>query len=91
MLNRNLLKDCIGEFGHLSLMPSGGITPENAKDWLDAGAAAVGMGSNLVGGDVRTDPSDEAQVLFQQKLWKNEGILRAERLFDRVSRLRSRL
>ena len=29
-------------------MPTGGVTTENAASWLDAGAAAVAMGSNLV-------------------------------------------
>ena len=31
----------------MNLIPSGGISPETAKIWLDAGAFAVGMGSNL--------------------------------------------
>lgn len=32
----------------LRLVPTGGVTPENAGDWLRAGAAAVGLGSSLV-------------------------------------------
>ena len=31
------------------LLPTGGVTPENAGEWLKAGAAAVGMGTALVG------------------------------------------
>lgn len=32
---------------HLKLMPTGGVTLENAGDWLRAGAVAVGIGSAL--------------------------------------------
>ena len=31
------------------LLPTGGVTPENVGDWLGAGAAAVGIGTALVG------------------------------------------
>jgi 2-dehydro-3-deoxyphosphogluconate aldolase/(4S)-4-hydroxy-2-oxoglutarate aldolase len=34
---------------HLRLMPTGGVTPENAGDWIRAGAVAVGVGSALLG------------------------------------------
>lgn len=33
----------------LRLMPTGGVTPENAGDWIRAGAVAVGVGSALLG------------------------------------------
>lgn len=32
----------------LRLVPTGGVTPENAGDWLRAGATAVGLGGSLV-------------------------------------------
>ncbi len=32
---------------HLPLMPTGGVTLDNAADWLDAGACALGVGSAL--------------------------------------------
>jgi 2-dehydro-3-deoxyphosphogluconate aldolase/(4S)-4-hydroxy-2-oxoglutarate aldolase len=31
------------------LLPTGGVTPENVGEWLKAGAAAVGIGTALVG------------------------------------------
>jgi 2-dehydro-3-deoxyphosphogluconate aldolase / (4S)-4-hydroxy-2-oxoglutarate aldolase len=34
---------------HARLLPTGGVTPENIAEWLQAGAAAVGIGSALVG------------------------------------------
>ncbi|MFC2084545.1 bifunctional 4-hydroxy-2-oxoglutarate aldolase/2-dehydro-3-deoxy-phosphogluconate aldolase [Bacteroidota bacterium] len=33
---------------HLKIMPTGGVTIENAGDWLKAGACAVGIGSALL-------------------------------------------
>ena len=34
---------------HLNILPSGGVSPDNAAAWWAAGAAVIGMGSNLVG------------------------------------------
>jgi len=42
---------------HARLLPTGGVTPQNAADWLRAGAAAVGIGSALTG------PGDRAPDL----------------------------
>ena len=70
-------------FKHLKLLPSGGITPENAKDWLNAGAFGVGLGSNLCGGDLKNaDPKilDEAKHKF-----KRAGSERARMLFTMTS------
>lgn len=36
---------------HLKLMPTGGVTLTNGKEWLKAGACAVGVGSALVSGE----------------------------------------
>ncbi len=36
----------------MNILPSGGVTPDNMMEWLDAGAAVVGMGSNLAGDDI---------------------------------------
>ena len=35
-------------FPDLALMPTGGVTPQNAQAYLDAGALCVGMGWNLL-------------------------------------------
>ncbi|SLN40080.1 bifunctional 4-hydroxy-2-oxoglutarate aldolase/2-dehydro-3-deoxy-phosphogluconate aldolase [Ruegeria meonggei] len=35
-------------FPDVALMPTGGVTPANAKSYLDAGALCVGMGGNLL-------------------------------------------
>jgi len=42
------LKDVRAPLPQLKLMPTGGVTPQNAGDWIRAGAVAVGIGSALV-------------------------------------------
>jgi 2-dehydro-3-deoxyphosphogluconate aldolase/(4S)-4-hydroxy-2-oxoglutarate aldolase len=42
------LRDIAGPFPQIRLMPTGGVTIENVGEWVKAGAAAVGIGSNLL-------------------------------------------
>ena len=42
------LKDIRGPLPQVKLMPTGGVSIDNAGDWLRAGAVAVGVGSALV-------------------------------------------
>ena len=42
------IKDVLAPLPFLKLVPTGGVGPENARDYLAAGAAAVGIGGNLV-------------------------------------------
>ena len=42
------LKDIRGPLPHIKLMPTGGVSIDNAGDWLRAGAIGVGVGSALV-------------------------------------------
>ena len=42
------IKDVRAPLPQLKLMPTGGVSIENAADWLRAGAVAVGIGSALV-------------------------------------------
>lgn len=37
-----------GPYPRVRFVPTGGVSVENAREWFDAGAAAVAMGSNLV-------------------------------------------
>ena len=41
-------KDMRGPLPHVRLMPTGGVTRDNAGDWIRAGAVAIGVGSALV-------------------------------------------
>jgi 2-dehydro-3-deoxyphosphogluconate aldolase/(4S)-4-hydroxy-2-oxoglutarate aldolase len=43
-------KDILGPLPQLKLIPSGGVSLENAGDFIKAGAVAVALGSNLVDG-----------------------------------------
>lgn len=46
---------------HIPLVPTGGITPDNAADYLRAGAALVGVGGALTGGGGPLDLAAIAQ------------------------------
>ncbi|MFC6786239.1 bifunctional 4-hydroxy-2-oxoglutarate aldolase/2-dehydro-3-deoxy-phosphogluconate aldolase [Halobaculum halobium] len=41
-----------GPLGHLEIMPTGGVSPDNAADYIEAGAVCVGAGSALVDRDL---------------------------------------
>ncbi|MEE9599587.1 MAG: bifunctional 4-hydroxy-2-oxoglutarate aldolase/2-dehydro-3-deoxy-phosphogluconate aldolase [Anaerolineales bacterium] len=41
------MKSLKGPFPNIPLMPTGGVSDTNLKEWFDAGAFAVGAGSNL--------------------------------------------
>lgn len=43
----NYIKSLQGPLGHIPLIPTGGVTKENAKQFLQAGAQAVGLSSEL--------------------------------------------
>jgi 2-dehydro-3-deoxyphosphogluconate aldolase / (4S)-4-hydroxy-2-oxoglutarate aldolase len=47
-LGPGFLKDVHGPLPHVKLMPTGGVTLDNAGDWIKAGAVAVGVGTALV-------------------------------------------
>ena len=47
-LGPTYFKDLRGPFPSIKLMPTGGVTKENAADWIRAGAVAVGASSALV-------------------------------------------
>ena len=42
------VRDLLGPFPNLRLVPTGGVSPENAPSYLEAGAVAVAMGGSLV-------------------------------------------
>jgi 2-dehydro-3-deoxyphosphogluconate aldolase/(4S)-4-hydroxy-2-oxoglutarate aldolase len=42
------VRDLLAPFPRLRLVPTGGVSPENAASYLDVGAVAVAMGDNLV-------------------------------------------
>lgn len=47
-LGPQYIKDVRAPLPHLKLMPTGGVSPDNAGDWIRAGAVAVAAGSSLL-------------------------------------------
>ena len=50
ILGANFIKDVHGPIPGAIMMPSGGVDINNVKDWIKAGAFAVGAGSSLTAG-----------------------------------------
>ena len=49
------IKDIRGPLPYVQFMPTGGVSAENAGEWIKAGAVAVGAGSSLMKGDVKAN------------------------------------
>ncbi len=47
-LGPGYIKDIAGPFPYIKMIPTGGVSIENAGDWISAGAVAVGIGSELL-------------------------------------------
>ncbi len=47
-LGQRYIKDVLAPLPHLRLLPTGGITAENMRAFLDNGAYALGVGSSLI-------------------------------------------
>ena len=47
-LGPQFIKDVRAPLPQVKLMPTGGVTPDNAGEWIRAGATAVGVGSALL-------------------------------------------
>ncbi len=69
---------------NLNILPSGSVSPSNASEWLKAGAAVVGMGSNLVGKDINLKPgTTEFQAAVDD--WKAKGRPVVEKLIKELA------
>lgn len=49
IVGTSMIKDLHGPLPQAALMPSGGVSVDNAADWLKAGAIAVSAGGSLTG------------------------------------------
>jgi 2-dehydro-3-deoxyphosphogluconate aldolase/(4S)-4-hydroxy-2-oxoglutarate aldolase len=58
------LKDVRGPLPQVRLIPTGGVTLQNAGDFIRAGASAIAVGSNLV--DAKTVKSGDWQTLTER-------------------------
>lgn len=59
------IKDIRGPLPYVQIMPTGGVSAENAGEWIKAGAVAVGAGSSLMKGDVKANAA-----LFMENIRK---------------------
>jgi Entner-Doudoroff aldolase len=64
-----IISELKGPFPQVNIMPSGGVSKENLKDWLDKGAFAVGIGGSLVG---PADKNDYDQVTKNAQMLNSE-------------------
>lgn len=60
-LGPTFLRELRGPFPDIPLQPTGGITPDNAADYIRAGAIAVGMGSWLFAGGTPASIAERAK------------------------------
>lgn len=60
-LTPKTLADVLAALPQLRLVPTGGIAPQDAADWIRAGAVAVGLGSGLTKG---ADPAAQVATLL---------------------------
>jgi len=68
-LGPTYLRDVHGPLPDVKLMPTGGVSVENAGDWIRAGAVAVGVGSALL------DAADLAAGRYDSVLEKAKRIV----------------
>lgn len=54
-LGPRYFKDVLAPLPHLRLMPTGGVSLDNMRDWLDHGAFALGVGSALISNEAVAD------------------------------------
>jgi 2-dehydro-3-deoxyphosphogluconate aldolase/(4S)-4-hydroxy-2-oxoglutarate aldolase len=54
-LGPSFIKAVKGPLPQASLMPTGGVSLDNAADWIKAGCVALGVGGNLTAGAKRDD------------------------------------
>eukprot|EP00041_Stephanoeca_diplocostata_P026028 m.693765 g.693765 ORF g.693765 m.693765 type:complete len:614 (+) comp22875_c0_seq8:154-1995(+) len=81
-----ILKSMLGvtPLAAMNIMPSGGVSPDNVDEWLDAGAAIVGMGSNLAGKDIGF-PTGSVEFDKARAAWNETGRATAEAVFAKVA------
>ncbi len=73
-LGMSFIKSIKAPLPHLKVIPTGGVTLDNANDWINHGASAVGIGSALV--DTKAIDSENYNQLTAnaKKLCTNLGV-----------------
>lgn len=73
-LGMSFIKSIKAPLPHLNVIPTGGVTIENAIEWINHGASAIGIGSALV--DNNAIDTENYSILTEKakKLCKNLGL-----------------
>lgn len=79
-LGPGYIKDVRAPLPQVKLMPTGGVTLDNAGDWIRAGAVAVGVGTSLL--DSKAIAAGNYDVLSRhaERIVRNVQAAQAERL-----------
>ena len=80
MLGPQFIKDVRAPLPQVKLMPTGGITIDNAGDWIRSGAVAVGIGSALLDARAIEGGRYDAITANAQRVLANVTAARTERL-----------
>jgi 2-dehydro-3-deoxyphosphogluconate aldolase/(4S)-4-hydroxy-2-oxoglutarate aldolase len=78
-LGPGFFKDLRGPLPQVKMMPTGGVTLDNAGDWIRAGAVAVGVGTALLdakaiaSGDYRTLRVNAERIVASVRAAKGRG------------------
>jgi len=75
-LGPQFIKDVRAPLPHVKLMPTGGVTLENAGDWIRAGAVAVGLGSALMDASAIADGRFEVITANARRVVENVAAAR---------------
>jgi 2-dehydro-3-deoxyphosphogluconate aldolase/(4S)-4-hydroxy-2-oxoglutarate aldolase len=78
-LGPGYLKDLRGPLPQVKLMPTGGVSLDNAGDWIAAGAAAVGVGTALLDARAIADGSYGVLTANARRLCANVRAAREKR------------
>ncbi len=68
LLGLENFKTIQGIMPNLLLMPTGGLTSKNARNWLDAGADVLGIGSSLINDQIVSNKDFDTLKLNSQKI-----------------------
>lgn len=77
VLGAGFVKSVKAVFPKIPIMPTGGVapTPENLKEWFDAGVTCVGMGSKLITKDILANKDfSKLETLVRETLLKVDNL-----------------
>jgi 2-dehydro-3-deoxyphosphogluconate aldolase/(4S)-4-hydroxy-2-oxoglutarate aldolase len=77
-LGPKYFKDVHAPLPFIRMMPTGGVTIDNVKEWVDAGACAVAIGSDLLNKKLIADENYSALTERAAQLVKNYSEVRTD-------------